>query len=337
MEPGKDKLLTQYNESARICGLVFNDILHEIKNGNTNVKDLCSFGNRRITQECDLVYKKEKCKGIAFPVSISLNNCVGNYIYEESKMDKSYEKYNNIQATDVIKIELGVNIGGCIAVLGETVTSQDNQEYSKYINLLGDLQKCVVGLIKAGETNDEVRLHVESICTENDCFPVENSVGYQQLEGQLQTPDSKYIVLNHQKYYDDEDNLAVEENLCFEFEEGEVYTVNLTIIPNGKDGIETHYKELHDPHICRFNLYRYSLKLKSSREFYSKVKNEHGNNAFSVVEYKQDVKNRMGIKECTENGLLEEYPVLYSKGQLPVFHKKFTLIVMKEKCLMLKY
>ena len=44
--------------------------------------------------------KKEKVKGIAFPLSISLNNCTGNYIYEESMKD-----YNLIKEGDVVLLE----------------------------------------------------------------------------------------------------------------------------------------------------------------------------------------------------------------------------------------
>ena len=41
--------------------------------------EVSEFGNNRIREELEKVYKKCKTKGIAFPVSVSLNNCVGNY------------------------------------------------------------------------------------------------------------------------------------------------------------------------------------------------------------------------------------------------------------------
>ena len=67
------------------------------------------------------------------------------------------------------------------------------------------------------------------------------------------------------------------------------------------------------------------------------AKKENGTNAFNCIPYKNDCKNRVGIKHCLENGLLEQYHVLYSKDNLPVFTKKFTLIVGDDKCVLLRY
>ena len=79
----------------------------------------------RIVEECNKIYKKETVKGIAFPTSISLNDCVGNYLYETSQ---EFENYNTIKKGDVVKIELGVNLSGCIANLGETVIYDDSTD-----------------------------------------------------------------------------------------------------------------------------------------------------------------------------------------------------------------
>jgi methionine aminopeptidase len=265
-----------------------------------------------------------------------LNHCVGNYIYEESQTN-----HNTIRSGDVVKIELGVNIGGCIAILGETfVKGGGNTVQQNYIDFLNDLAKHVIGLCKQGETNDEIRMLVESKCTEQACFPLENCIGYQQCSGQLKTAESKYIVFNHQKYYDENDNLCVEENLCFDLEPGEVYTINLTVVPDLPENAECKehcYKEFHEPHIYRFNDYFYNLKLKSSREFVSRVKGLCGNNAFVLAQYLNTGKDKLGKRECWENGILDSYPIRYHKGGCDVYHKKFTVIVGEDKAITLKY
>lgn len=325
-------ILTKYNTAAKICGIVYNELTDLINGGEDNIQTLCNHGNNRIREECNKVYKKEK-KWIGFPVCITLNNCVGNYLSQSDKPE-----FNKIKEGDTIKIELAVNIGGCIATYGNTIVKgEKSEEQRKYINLLDDLTKDVINTIKSGETNDEVRIAVESKCTLNDCFPVENCTSYQSLNGQIATPESKYIILNYQKYYDEDDMLAVEENLCFEFEEGEVYTINLTIIPEKDENEEHVYREEHDSHIYRFNDYFYNLKLKSSREFCNNAKSKHGNNAFDITSYQNNIKNKMGIKECYENCLLENYPILYNKDGYHIYHKKFTIIVDKNKCIRLNY
>lgn len=321
----------KYNTSAKICGIVYKELLQKIRDGERDVKTLCDVGTLIITTECNKVFKSEKNKGPAFPVSISLNNCVGNYYYEIGS------EYNTIQDDSIIKIELGTNIGGCIAVLGETYKL--NCQDDKYTSFLNKLQKVVLGIMKVGETNDEVRVNVESLCTEENCFPVENCFSYQHLDGHPKTDMSKYIIFNHRKYYDGDDNLIVEPNVCFEFENNEVYTVNLTIVPDKEDDVcnDKHVcKGKHDPHIYRFNHCHYSLRLKSSREFFTDAKKMHGNNAFYIGQYSKP-RERMGIKECYTNGILDDYQILYENSGVPVYHKKFTVFIQGDKCVLLKY
>ena len=339
--------LTKYNTSSRICGNIMIELLEKIKNKEILfIKELEEFADKRIHEECAKIYKKEKIKGVAFPTSISLNNCVGNYLYEESD---EFKTYNYIKNGDIVKIEMGVNLCGCIVNLGETIIYSDNKEldkelyekHGKYLELLEILKGEIIENIKIGETNDEIKINIESKCTEYGCFPVENSISYQHLDGQLKTDESKYIICN----YKDNNVLDIYnefciENLCFEFEEGEIYTINLKIIPNdnNKSDETVHkYYTSENIHIYRFNNNYHSLKLKVSREFCSIAKGKHYNNAFNSLEYKKDSKHRFGLKQCVENGILEEYPILFSKDNLPIYHKKFTIIVGKEKTLGFKY
>lgn len=317
--------LTKYNVAAKICSIAYDSIVRSLYNDVHNVRELCKIGNRVIQEECNTIYKKENNKGIAYPTSVSLNNCVGNYVYEKDSL------YNTIQPNDVVKIELGVNIGGCIAMLGKTIV-YNNDPNNDIIVFLENIRHKIVKEMKAGNLNDDVRMLVESMCADNGYFIVENCMSYQQLDGHPKTEESKYIVFNHQKYYDDEDNLIVEPNDCFEFEENEVYTINLVI---GKEEGNVKYVEPHGHHIARLNEYFYNLKLKNSREFYSKTKQKFGNNAFYLDQ--SSVVSKIGIKECYENGILDMYPILYIKEKLPIYHEKFTVIVSKDKGQMLKY
>lgn len=324
----------KYHEAAKICSCVYKELLQRIlQETQTNVKQLCEYGNSRIQEECGKIYKKETNKGTAFPVSISLNDCLGNYVYEPNN-----EAYNIIKPGDTIKIDLGVNICGCIAILGETVTINEPSEHQqKRIKLLNSLAKTICKNMKAGTTNDEIRIMLESKCTENGCFPIENCVSYQQIDGQLHTQESKYMILNYQKYYGDDDKLLVEQNICFEFLPNEVYNINLVITDERENDEKAPYKETHLPHIYRFNEFFYSLKLKSSREFCRKTKNKIGTNAFVLNDFAQTIKDKLGVKECIGSGILTSYPVLYNRDKSHVFHKKFTVIVKEDKCAPLKY
>lgn len=335
---------TKYNAAAKICGYVYNFVKDKIISGEILcVRTLETLGNDMIETECKKIYKIVKNKGIGFPISISLNDCVGNYVYESNK-----DEYNTIKKGDVIKIELGVNIDGCIAILGETIiysesesNEKDNEKQNeniKCIEFLNTLQKNIIKMIKPNETNDEIKTYIESKCTEMNCFPVENSISYQHLDGLLNTEESKYIILNYKKYYDEDDTLISKENLCFEFQKHEVYTINLTIIQNNDDiTLENVYTEPHRSHIYRFNEYYYNLKLKSSKDFCSLIQGQFNKNAFDCVPYIDTPKYKIGIKECLEKGILINYPIYYSKNKKLVFHKKFTIVVADDKSNLLRY
>ncbi len=338
--------LTKYNDSARICGMVMGEIKGKINNGGMlDVYELCKYGDNRIVEECAKVYKKEKVKGVAFATCISLNDCVGYYIYEEGS------RYNRIKDRDVVKIELGVNIGGCISRLGDTIIynmEDEDENKRRYIRFLDDLQMEIVKYMvldnfdedENGEkrmTNDDMRMFIESKCVDAECFPVENTVSYQHLGGAFQVQESNYMVLNHKKYYDDDDNLIVEPNLCFDIVNDDVYTIDVTVVENKEDESEHVYKIPHNAHIMRYNECYYNLKLKNSRDFYSMVKTKYGMNAFNCIEYRKSIKNRVGIKESSEVGILEEYPIMYNKDGLNVYHKKFTVVVRDNKMVLLKY
>ena len=149
------------------------------------------------------------------------------------------------------------------------------------------------------------------------------------MSNNIQSDESKYIVTNYQKYYDEEDNLIFND-ICFDLEENDIFTINLTIIPNQEDNSEQIYRENHEPHVFKFNEYYHNFRLQSSKQFYSIIKKQHGNNPFSMVEYKKNIKHRMGLKESLNNVIINTYPILYNKQKFPVFFKKFTIIVGKE-------
>jgi methionine aminopeptidase len=330
-----DDMVTKYHTAASICGKVYSELKEKIKTSESRTtKHLSEWGNQRIQEELSQVYKKEKTKKIAFPTSISLNNCLGNYIYDYQNENS---EYNTIKNSDVIKIELGVCIGGCISVLCETFTIDDNPKITEITEFLNKMEKDLVKRIKHEETADELRIYFESKCTDNDVFPVENCISYQQSDGLLKSDEHKYMIFNYRKYYDMNDYLITPENINYEFEEHDVYTINLSVIPESDQEEPIKYKNKGDSHIYRINDYVYSLKLKSSRTFYNNAKAKNANYAFEIAPYLHDVKNRMGIKECLDNGILDKYPITYVQPNLPVITKKFTVLVGKKNSKVVKY
>lgn len=327
--------LDTYRLSANVAKDTYYQLKEKIKTtGKKCVEELCQIGNDMIIQNCkaivqkhNLVPHKNSNMYIAFPCCISVNNCVGYYHCKSEK-----ERYNTISNGDVVKIEVGVNINGCISLYGDTfIYTNDKTDSNKntYIKVLDKLEKAILTEMIPGNLNDDVRMKIESVCSNYNCFPVENTISYQSHFGMLKSNESKYIYANYQKYYDDDDELIGEPNMCFELLDGEMYQMNLVIVEDNEDTAQTHqYTELDKPHIYNINDFFYSLKLKSSKEFYTTIKSAHGNNAFYLEPYTAATpKFKLGFKEPYENGIIDEYPVMFTKDNCNVYFRKFMVIV----------
>ena len=57
----------------------------------------------------------------------------------------------------------------------------------------------------------------------------------------------------------------------------------------------------------------YMLKMKTSREFYSKVSKQFGPMPFNIRNMEDEKKARMGVVECVTHRLIEPFQVLFDK------------------------
>lgn len=55
------------------------------------------------------------------------------------------------------------------------------------------------------------------------------------------------------------------------------------------------------------------LKMKTSREFYSKVSKQFGAMPFNIRNMEDEKKARMGVVECVTHRLIEPFQVLFDK------------------------
>ena len=112
--------LSKYNTAAKICGNVYNMLKKEIlENHVTNIKHLYDLGMEAIDNQCKSCYKNVIRKGVAYPISFSLNNNIEHFTYDPSDLNLSIKK------NDVVKIKLGVDIDGSIAMYANTFIYND--------------------------------------------------------------------------------------------------------------------------------------------------------------------------------------------------------------------
>merc|ERR1740137_273719 len=72
------------------------------------------------------------------------------------------------------------------------------------------------------------------------------------------------------------------------------------------------------------------LKMKTSREFYSKVSKQFGTMPFNLRSMEEEKKARMGVVECVTHKLIEPFQVLFDKEGAYVAQFKFTVLLMQQ-------
>ena len=200
-------------------------------------------------------YKKGKIeKGIAFPTCISVNHCVCHFSPLQSE-DKT------LATGDVVKIDLGVHIDGCIAVVGHTMTvggAQPGAEKSedsaagdagveKITGPFADVmlatynaaQVCLA-LLKSGNTNTMLTEKIAQVAEAYGVNPVQGVLMHQMKQFVI---DGNKVIINKA-----EPDQNVEE---ITFEDYEVYAIDVCMStgsgkPSEGDARTTVYKRAID-------------------------------------------------------------------------------------------
>jgi len=325
--------IDKFNAGAKICNNVLDTIIKNTEKDKIfSISHIALKGDLLLKESLQTVYKNSK-KSIAFPVSISVGNCVENNRKNGILMDYASS------GSCIVKIKLGVNIDGCISLLQKTFKFINETKLFTQIDEINNLEEkcrkiCEKNMFN-GNTNDEVRKLIEIELLQNGYQAIENCVSYQTFENFLNTSESKYIILNYKKYYDENDQLIEPTNDCFEFLNGEVYHVNVHFVSNDKDNFcLTTCKE--NPDMYRLNEYYYSLKTKSGKAFYNLIRNNHLSNPFLLEDYSDQPINKLGFKECYDNGILSELPILHTKENIDVYGFTFTIVISNKKGIIVK-
>merc|ERR1712045_846199 len=170
-------------------------------------------------------------------------------------------------------------------------------------------------LVKPGNETYEVTETVSKIAESFDCKPVEGMLSHQLEQNRID--GEKTIIQNPSE-------AQRKEHEKFEFAVHEVFAVDVLItsgegLGREKDAKITVYKKTDDT---------YMLKMKTSREFYSKVSKQFGAMPFNIRNMEDEKKARMGVVECVTHRLIEPFQVLFDKEGSHVAQFKFTVLLM---------
>lgn len=311
-----DLVVTKYMMAAEIVNKVLKELVDASKAGES-ARDMCILGDKRLAEETSKAFKKDKklLKGIAFPTCISVNNCICHYSPLVSEADTIFAD------GDMVKIDMGAHIDGFIAVVAHTVVVGASAESPvsgrKADALLAAhlASEAALRLVKPGNETYDVTDVVGKVGEAFECKPVEGMLSHQLEQNRID--GEKTIIQNPSE-------AQRKEHEKYEFALHEVYAVDV-LISNGegqgreKEAKITVYKKTDET---------YMLKMKTSREFFSKVNKQFGSMPFNLRSMEDEKKARMGVVECVAHKLIEPFQVLYDKEGTHVAQYKFTVLLM---------
>jgi len=312
----EDLVVTKYKMAGEIVNRVLKACLAKCVDG-ASVQEICAEGDRMMEEETGKVFKKEKemKKGIAFPVCLSVNNCINHYSPLKSEGDTI------LKTGDMVKLDMGAHLDGFPAVTGHTVVigaTKENKVTGRQADVMLAAHYCAeaaLRLVKPGNHNFAVTDTWNKIAEVYKCKPVEGMLSFQLQQGRID--GEKNIIQNPTEAQRKE----VEKT---DFETHEVYGIDVLVSTGEGQG-----KEMD----ARVTIFRktdetYSLKMKTSREFFSKVQKNHGTMPFNIRSFDDEKKARMGVVECVSHKLVDPYPVLYEKPGEFIAQVKYTVLLM---------
>jgi curved DNA binding protein len=312
----EDLVVTKYKMAGEIVNRVLKQVIDKCLPG-VSVREICEYGDTLLADETSKVFKKEKDlkKGIAFPTSVSVNNCICHFSPVPSELDCI------LKEGDVAKVDLGAHIDGFIAVVAHTIIVGESGN-NKITGRKADVilaahyaSQAALRLLKPGNETYAITDAVQKVAESFKCKPVEGMLSHQLK--QFKIDGEKTIIQNP-------NDAQKKEHEKFELDKHEVYAMDVLISTGEGVGKETN---------TRVSIYKktdeiYQLKLKASRMFYTEVRTKYGNMPFNLRNFQDETKAKMGVVECVKNKLIEPFQVLYEKPGEIVAHFKFTVLLM---------
>ncbi|XP_075997269.1 proliferation-associated protein 2G4-like [Genypterus blacodes] len=313
----EDLVVTKYKMGGDIANQALRLVVETAKPG-VSVLSLCEKGDAYIMAETGKVFKKEKDmkKGIAFPTSVSVNNCVCHFSPLKSDPD------HTLKDGDLVKIDLGVHVDGFIAnvahsfVVGATKENPITGRKADVIKAAHLCAEAALRLVKPGSQNTQVTEAWNKIAQSFKCTPIEGMLSHQLKQHVI---DGEKTIIQNPSDQQRKDHEKAE------FEVHEVYAVDVLISSGegkAKDGglRTTIYKR--DPSK------QYGLKMKTSRIFLSEVERRFDAMPFTLRAFEDEAKARLGVLECARHELLQPFSVLHEKEGEFVAQFKFTVLLM---------
>jgi len=297
------------------------------------ILDICIEGDKLIEQGTGAVWNKavkgvKVQKGLAFPTSISVNNCVAHF----SPLASDPLSSQTLAKDDVVKIQIGAHIDGFAAVTAETIivgATPENPVTGRRADALKaahSAAEIAMRLVKAGNKNWAVTEAVNKVAAAWGCKPVEGMLSCQQEQNVID--GKKRIVLNPSEAQKREFEAVT-------FTEGEVWGIDI-LVSSGEDG-KARLEESRTTIYQKDPTITYQLKMKTSRAVFSEVQKKAGAFPFNIRVFEDEKKARLGLQEAVQHGLVKPYEVIYTPTNTFVAGFHFTIALLPAGPLLLTH
>merc|ERR1712010_417900 len=315
------EVLAKYRLAAEIANRTLKMLMEQCKVG-MKILDLCELGDRTIVEECAKVHNKGKAKveakdkGVAFPTCISVNEIAGHN-------SPPLGDETTLADGDLVKIDLSVHIDGWIASVAHTLCVAEDPaapiegRKGAVVMAAAVAAEGLFAALKPGVSNAPLPPIFENAA---------KAFGVNVVEGVLSHQTKRFVIDGNKviisKVVPGEQ--TVDEDT---FEVNDVLAVDIMMSTGeGKPQEKDEKKQMVFKRAVDQN---YNLKMKVSREIFSKITSMHPTLPFTLRDY-EDSRARLGMKECLEHDLFHTYPVLEEKEGEFVAQFKFTVMLSEE-------
>ncbi|KAK4516189.1 uncharacterized protein ATC70_011158 [Mucor velutinosus] len=311
---------TKYKDAGKIADDVLDRVI-KLCVVDAKIIDICIAGDKAITEATNAVYNKKGknkiTKGIGFPTTVSVNNCVAHF----TPIPSDPEAATTLKEGDVAKIQLGVQFDGYCSTVATTIVvgakGPVTGSKADVIKAAETALEATLRMIRPGNKNMDVTKTVDKIAEAYGVKAVEGMLSHNQLKDK--TDGEKQIILNPSDNH-------LRDFKRIEFAENEVYAVDI-LISTGEGKVR--------PLKTRTTIYkktgiRYQLKMAASRAVLSEIQTKAGAFPFSLRDLEDERKARMGIVEAAKHQTVLPYDVMYERDEAVVAQYLATVMVTKK-------
>ena len=265
-------VLEKYQTAGKIAQTVLAELISKSVTG-ADVHTLCVLGNKRINEECGKVFMQKKIiKGVAFPVSISLNDICGHFspLKSESVL---------LAEADIVKINLGVHIDGFPVELAHTlvvgVTTDANKLKalsSAYLAL-----ELAVKNLKPGVHNGKITEIYNEVASAFESQTLEGVLGHSLKRFLIDSNDTVILKETSDAKVND-----------YEFKINDVFAFDVFVSANPEEG-KTKESEARTTIFKQIPDSAHDVKTKSAKKMLNEVNNKFFGFGFSLNDFDDEL------------------------------------------------